>query len=501
MADDTGNTNYQHYWTQDLGQPAAPTGTPSATRTATPTRTPTTELTPTETLTPSITPTPTSTPVNLAPLVIDYTYDPLYRLTNATYTGVLTDTFAYSYDAVGNRLTQNNNGVVTNYAYDHANRLTSVNGVTYSWDNNGNLLSDGVNTYGYDQANRLISVNGQTTFAYNGVGDRLRQTVNSTITNYTLDLNTGLTQVLADGTNTYLYGVGRIAQQPTNQPTNWQYFGADGLGSVRQMYDATGITQLNQRYDPFGNVMATDGTAASVYGFTGEWTDATGLVFLRARYYDPMQGRFISQDTFAGNYELPQSLNRWNYTRANPVLLTDGSGHCDPVVCVAILAALGLVALVGCADSPTDVPSNPTQIPSIQTIVPLSTRRPPTGTVPPTGTIPPTGTNTPIPLPTATEEQVSAVARMLYAEQNTEPRRIKVAATWVIRNRVDTRYAGLATYQAQIENGQFATISVAAALQLLSFAQVMEHASTRASPKHRCTTTTILANVSSVVSW
>ncbi|MDL1895771.1 hypothetical protein FBQ82_05825 [Anaerolineae bacterium CFX7] len=72
-----------------------------------------------------------------------------------------------------------------------------------------------MNTYVYDQANRLISVNGQTsnvTFAYNGVGDRLRQTVDGITTNYTLDLNAGLTQVLADGTHSYLYSVGRIAQ-------------------------------------------------------------------------------------------------------------------------------------------------------------------------------------------------------------------------------------------------------------------------------------------------
>ena len=130
---------------------------------------------------------PTNTPVNLAPLVIDYQYDSLYRLTNANYTGVLTDTFAYSYDAVGNRLTQTNNGIVTNYGYDNANRLTSVNGVAYTWDNNGNLLSDGVNTYAYNQANRLISVNSQTSnvsFAYNGLGDRLRQTVDGIIKNF-----------------------------------------------------------------------------------------------------------------------------------------------------------------------------------------------------------------------------------------------------------------------------------------------------------------------------
>jgi len=66
--------------------------------------------------------------------------------------------FEYTYDAVGNRLTQTINSVTTTYVYDAANRLVSVNGVSYTWDNNGNLTSDGTNTYTYDYANRLVSL-------------------------------------------------------------------------------------------------------------------------------------------------------------------------------------------------------------------------------------------------------------------------------------------------------------------------------------------------------
>ncbi len=146
-------------------------------------------------------------------------YDPLSRLTGATHTGSYTGTFAYTYDAVGNRSVQTQtitSTVVTNYGYDIANRLTSVNGQTYTWDNNGNLLNDGTSTNTYDQANRLKTVTQGTNnfaFAYNGIGDRLRQSVNGiTTTIYTLDPAAGLTQVLADGTSTYLYGTGRLAQ-------------------------------------------------------------------------------------------------------------------------------------------------------------------------------------------------------------------------------------------------------------------------------------------------
>ncbi len=201
-------------------------------------------------------------------------YDPLYRLTGAVLTGSYTATISYTLDAVGNRTVQTQtitSTVMTNYGYDIANRLTSVNGQTYTWDNNGNLLSDGTSAYTYDQANRLRTLTQGTdsyAFAYNGLGDRLRQTVGVTSTIYALDPAAGLTQVLADGSTTYLYGAGRIAQQQTTK----QYFGADALGSVRQIYNSSGQVIANKRYDPFGNVLAQNGVGTSNYGFTGEWS-------------------------------------------------------------------------------------------------------------------------------------------------------------------------------------------------------------------------------------
>ncbi|MDX9864023.1 MAG: DUF6531 domain-containing protein, partial [Anaerolineaceae bacterium] len=162
-----------------------------------------------------------------------YVYDPLNRLTGATEVGTATREYGYTYDAVGNRLTKTIDSTTVNYGYDIANRLTSVDSVTYTWDNNGNLLSDGVFTYTYDAMNRLASAtDGVDTYAYayNASGDRLQQTVNAVPTNYTLDLAAGLAQVLDDGTNAYLYGRDRIAQEDTN---GMLYFIPDALGSVR----------------------------------------------------------------------------------------------------------------------------------------------------------------------------------------------------------------------------------------------------------------------------
>ncbi|MGB8646733.1 MAG: RHS repeat-associated core domain-containing protein [Anaerolineae bacterium] len=147
-------------------------------------------------------------------------------------------------------------------------------------------------------------------------------------TRYVNDPAAGLTQVLSDGTDTYLYGAGRIAQQGANV----QYFGVDGLGSVRQLYNSSGNVIEDMRYDPYGNTLAKSGTGSSMYGFAGEQTDGTsGFVYLRARYYDSSTGRFITKDTWAGDYNNPLTLNQWNYTNGNPVNSVDRTGlnPCD----------------------------------------------------------------------------------------------------------------------------------------------------------------------------
>ena len=216
-----------------------------------------------------------------------------------------------------------------------------MDGVTYTWDNNSNLLSDGTNAYTYDHANRLISVVGSATtssFGYrcNGLSsdpwgiigcqsDRVSQTVDGMTESYTLDLNNWLTQVLADGTNTYLYGTGRIAQYDVGGA---EYFLGDALGSVRQLTDTAGDVTLAKSYQPFGNVMQSAGTGSSSYGFTNEWIDGNGLIYLRARYYEPGIGRFISKDEFPGDKTNPLSYNAYLYGQDNPIIYTDPSGWC-----------------------------------------------------------------------------------------------------------------------------------------------------------------------------
>jgi RHS repeat-associated protein len=264
--------------------------------------------------------------------VIAYEYDGLYRLTEASYsTG---EGFRYDYDAVGNReamtvTTPLSGTEVTTYTYDAANRLTSVGGVALSWDNNGNLLQDHEGTvYAYDTPNRLTRVvqDGVTyTFSYNATGDRLSQSVGGAVTTYTLDLYGGLTQVLGDGTSVYLYGLGRIGEEGA---AGWLTHLGDALGSVRQLADGDGEVVGDRSYRPYGGVLESGGSGGSAYGFAGEWTDGTGLVFLRARYMDPRVGRFLTRDPWKGSAARPSTLNGFDYATANPINLADPSGLC-----------------------------------------------------------------------------------------------------------------------------------------------------------------------------
>ncbi len=111
------------------------------------------------------------------------------------------------------------------------------------------------------------------------------------------------------------------------------------MASVCLLTDSNGFVGMSQSFDPFGSLLNQSGTASSSYGFAGEWADATGLQYLRARYYSPSQGRFMSKDPFSGLLGSPGSLHAYAYALNNPILFTDPSGEAIPLI--LIIAALG----------------------------------------------------------------------------------------------------------------------------------------------------------------
>jgi RHS repeat-associated protein len=109
------------------------------------------------------------------------------------------------------------------------------------------------------------------------------------------------------------------------------YFLQDGLGSTTGLTDDDGSMTDTYTYDVFGAMRSHVGASANSYRFTGELQDsqaARGLYYLRARYYDPALGRFLSRDPFKGFVAGPQSQNRYIYNGNDPVDLVDPYGLC-----------------------------------------------------------------------------------------------------------------------------------------------------------------------------
>ena len=106
-----------------------------------------------------------------------------------------------------------------------------------------------------------------------------------------------------------------------------EVYHTDGLGSVRALTNASGAVSATYRTDEYGLPTAGTGSSSQPFGFTGEPRDATGLTYLRARYYDPSLGRFLSRDTWPGGPNAPQTQNRYAYANNNPTTNTDPSGH------------------------------------------------------------------------------------------------------------------------------------------------------------------------------
>lgn len=77
-----------------------------------------------------------------------------------------------------------------------------------------------------------------------------------------------------------------------------------------------------QNYNPYGAVIFTSGASQSAYGFTGE-AQSGDMMYLRARYYTPADGRFVSRDTWSGDANRLMTYNAWPYANGNLIYLAD----------------------------------------------------------------------------------------------------------------------------------------------------------------------------------
>jgi len=236
---------------------------------------------------------------------------------------------AAAFDAFGNRTSMTVGANTTTYAYDDNDRITSVTPpspasvINYTWDDNGDLPARGSDSFSWDYEDRMVSatVNSVTTaFAYRGDGLRDSRSVSGgASTTFTWDIAGGLPVVLDDG-NQYVYGAGLTAQK---QSGSWYYYLADGLGSTMAVVNASGVVQDSYTYDVYGTPTKT-GSLANEFDFAGQQTDRTGLQYLRARYYDPASGTFLSRDPLAA--ETWWLSGNFTYASCDPAANADPTG-------------------------------------------------------------------------------------------------------------------------------------------------------------------------------
>jgi RHS repeat-associated protein len=278
--------------------------------------------------------------------------DNIYRLTNETISldpHSNNGSVAYGLDPVGNRLSQQSTlsaiASISLLGYDPDDRLS-----TETYDNNGNTLISGASTFVYDFENHLKSMTaGSVSVAlqYDGDGNRVAKTVGGRTTRYLVDdLNpTGYAQVVeelgvAGVQRTYTYGRQRISQnQLTSSEWTPSFYGYDGFGSVRTLTDASGTVTDTYDYDAWGNAVNVTGSTPNVCLYRGEQYDPDlRLYYLRARYFNPLSGRFLTKDPEAGRIKVPASLHRYLYAAGDPVNRSDPRGRSD------MLESLGITA-------------------------------------------------------------------------------------------------------------------------------------------------------------
>ena len=268
-----------------------------------------------------------------------YSYDGFNRLIKAEYP---TGAEEYSYDRAGNRTTKQWTGpdklhkTVENYHYDSCNRLTSLETISpqgehkhneYTYDRQGNMLSDGENTYKYDSANRVSEVITKLGDIQRNRydGERLRHELeeNGKVTRFLYDRKRAAAETDENGkTIRYIRGYELISADNMKRES-CHYYVLDELGSITHMIDADGNILNQYSYDAFGNFVIKEEKAENRFGYTGEIYDSlTEQYYLRARYYNPAIARFTQEDTYYGD-----GLNLYAYCHNNPVMYVDPSGH------------------------------------------------------------------------------------------------------------------------------------------------------------------------------
>jgi RHS repeat-associated protein len=294
--------------------------------------------------------------------VTENVYDENNRLTKYGST-------EYKYDAANNPTKE---GSSTN-TFNEGDELEKGTGETYAYDELGERTKTTpekgpATAYDYDQTGNLISAErpkeGETseikdTYVYNGEDLRTSQTISGTTSYLAWDMTEGLPLILNDTTNSYIYGPGDLPIEQINNTTGTVlYLHHDQAGSTRLLTGSTGKTEGSYSYSAYGTPEHT-GTATTPLGYDAQYTsNDTGLIYMRARVYDPATAQFLSADPLAGitrstyNYAGDNPLNYWDPTGL--ILGIPGTPSFSEVVkgvshAAGAVATVTSVAAAGCA--------------------------------------------------------------------------------------------------------------------------------------------------------
>jgi RHS repeat-associated protein len=267
--------------------------------------------------------------------ITSVSYDNLHRLLGFNRPGT-SQTVSCTYDAIGDMLTYSENGSVA-YTYltptgthlPHA--IKSANGLNYTYDLCGNMLTRGSQALVYNPENRLIGSavsNQSTTFGYDAGGNRLWK--QGAPTN-TLQVWIGGNYEEKDGKILFHISAGdRMVYTYSSDGSVAEYYHPDHLHSAQVMSTTGGGLYQHYEYAAYGNSRYT--YSATAFPISRRYTsqvldEETGLYYFGARYYDPVIGRFIQPDTMIANRFDPQAYDRYAYARDNPLEYVDPNGH------------------------------------------------------------------------------------------------------------------------------------------------------------------------------
>ena len=297
-----------------------------------------------------------------------YTYDMLGRITRETKTG--REDISYTYDANNNRKQMTIGNKTTAYQYNKNDELlrtdtlhtdTEKNDVViYKNDKNGNQLAtvnrseipaeakdtsyidvdvtlgdnqlndNVVNHYNaLNQLTETLTKNYKVSFTYDAEGLRTGKTVNGEKTVYVWDGDQVVMELSKGGAVQKRYIRGNdLVYADKGENTEKTYYVTDMHGNVVQLLDESGNVTKTYEYDSFGNEVKPEKKDENPYRYCGEYYDKeTEEVYLRARYYEPSVGRFITRDTYTGESNEPLSLHLYTYCENDGVNAWDPSGH------------------------------------------------------------------------------------------------------------------------------------------------------------------------------